>query len=210
MNFNVWKKIKKQLSPIREKEIAIFRSKKNDRSLKEKHLESNVQAHADMQEHSLSKQMVPEDASKHNGTEPIEDMSIPEENQLTSSSTTTSNDDYNQDYVLKVLHDLPEQWIGKEVKLHVIADKKDAARITKRVFEDVERGLITAQFTVKESNHLCDITLILKVADGLARFPSAVTAINPVFSFILTDIKSEAISRRKRKIKSTKYLDDVF
>jgi hypothetical protein len=46
---------------------------------------------------------------------------------------------------------------------------------------------------------MCDITFILKIADGLGSFPSAVTAINPLFSYMLTDIKSEAIFRRKRK-----------
>jgi hypothetical protein len=100
---------------------------------------------------------------------------------------------------------LPEQWIEKEQKLNVIADKKDAARITKRVFENVKRGLITAHLSLNESNHLCDITLMLKIAGGLASFPSALTAINPVFSVIPRDIKSEAIYTRKRKLKSTKY-----
>jgi hypothetical protein len=95
---------------------------------------------------------------------------------------------------------LPEQWVGKEMKLHVIADRSVATWITKRIFQDVERGLINAQFTVEESNHLCDIRLVLKIATGLANFPTAVTAINPVFSFILTEIKSETISRIKRKI----------
>ena len=92
------------------------------------------------------------------------------------------------------------------MKLHVIADRKDAAWITKRVFRDVERGLITAQFTVKESNHKCDITIILKITDGLASFPSAVTAINPILTLILTDvsdIKSEAICRRNKKIEGS-------
>jgi hypothetical protein len=111
---------------------------------------------------------------------------------------------YYNDYILNVLNDLPEQWIGKEMKLRVIADRRDASWVTRRIFEDVERGLINAQFTVKEANHLCDITFILKIADGLASFPSAATAINPVFTFILTDIKSKVMFRRKRRIK----LDD--
>ena len=85
------------------------------------------------------------------------------------------------------------------MKLHIIADRRDAIWITRRVYEDVERGLINAQLTVKESNHLCEISFVLKIADGLVSFPAAVTAINPVFSFILTDIKSEAIFRRKRR-----------
>src|ERR1700757_3961831 len=208
MNFRVWKKIKKQLSFTKEKEEATLRPKRDDESKEERHSESNVQPYKDIQEQSLSNQLPAkegeEEAATSNEMEPIQDTRMPvEENQLTSAmTTTTSSQDYDQDYILKVLHQLPEQWIRKEMKLHVIADKKDATWITKRVFQDVERGLITAQFTVKESNHKCDITFILKSADGLASFPSAVTAINPVLSFILTDIKSQVISRRKTKIKS--------
>ena len=85
----------------------------------------------------------------------------------------------------------------KEMNLHAIAKKKAAIWIINRVLQDVERGLINAQFRVEEVNHLCDITFTLKIATGIASFPSAVTAINPVFSFLLTDIKSETISRTK-------------
>jgi len=108
----------------------------------------------------------------------------------------------NEDYILSVLNNLPEQWIGKEMNLHAIANKKDTIWIVDRVLQDVERGLINAQFKVEQFNHLCDITVTLKIAPGLASFPSAVTAINPIFTFILTDIKSETTSRRKRQFSS--------
>ena len=97
--------------------------------------------------------------------ESIQDLPI-EENQLTSARR-------NKDYILRVLNDLPEHWVGKEMKLHVVADRRVATWITKRIFHDVERGLINAQFTVEESNHLCDIRLELKIAAGLASFPTA-------------------------------------
>jgi len=168
-----------------------------------------------------------ESKEQYSGVEPVEDIQSTDYQQLaqqpssSSATTTTANqvpsssksamttayhdndneNNYYNDYILNVLNDLPEQWIGKEMKLHVIADRRDASWVTRRIFEDVERGLINAQFTVKESNHLCDITFVLKIADGLASFPSAVTAINPVFTFILTDIKSRVIFRRKRRIK---------
>jgi len=103
----------------------------------------------------------------------------------------------SENYIFSLLNELPEQWIGKEMNLHAIAKKKDAIWIINRVLQDVERGLINAQFRVEEFNHLCDLILTLKIAPGLASFPSAVTAINPVFSFLLTDIKSETISRTK-------------
>ena len=112
-------------------------------------------------------------------------------------------------YVLSVLNELPEQWIGKEVNLHVIAKKKDAIWIINRVLQDVERGLINAQFKVEEFNHLCDIILTLKIATGLASFPSVITAIKPVFSFFLTDIKSETISRTKSKYSTGHTINDM-
>jgi hypothetical protein len=209
MSFRLWNKVKKQLSLAKEKEVATLRPKRDDESKEERHLESKVQSYEDIQPQSLSKQPPGGEpgAATNNDIERIQDIGLQdEEDQLTPAAatiTTASSHDYDRDYILNILHLLPEQWMGKEMKLHVIADRKDAAWITKRVFQDVERGLITAQFTVKESNHKCDIMIILKIADGLASFPSAVTAINPILSFILTDIKTEAISRRNRKIKGS-------
>ena len=43
----------------------------------------------------------------------------------------------NDNYVLNVLNELPEQWIGKEMNLHAIVDRKDAIWIINRIFEDV-------------------------------------------------------------------------
>lgn len=109
---------------------------------------------------------------------------------------------YDSDHVLNILYDLPEHWIGKEMKLRIIANRRDATWITKRVLEDVERGLINAEFSVNGSdNHLCDVNFVLKISKGLSEFPAAVTAINPVLSFLLSDIKSEAILRRRRRKK---------
>jgi hypothetical protein len=69
--------------------------------------------------------------------------------------------DYSADHVLNTLHDLSEHWIGKEMKLHIIANRRDATWITKRVLEDVERGLINAEFEVKGSdNNLCDVSFV--------------------------------------------------
>lgn len=108
-----------------------------------------------------------------------------------------SNDD---DYVTNLLTNLPELWTGKEMKLHVIADFRDAAWIMKTVFQQVECGLINADIKVKEFTHLCDIALILRVSEGLSGFPAAITAINPTLSYLLTSIKTEAIVRRKRRL----------
>jgi hypothetical protein len=203
MNFNVWKEIKKQFSYTKEKRVAIFRPEREDESNEGKHVETNVQSSnppTNFRTQQLSKDLIAgEQAATSKGAESIEDDPI-EEHQLAPAIISAQMS--NEDYILSVLNDLPEQWIGKEMKLHAIVNKKDAIWIVNRILQDVERGLINAQFRVEEFNHLCDIIFTLKIAFGLASFPSAVTAINPVFSFILTDIKSETISRRKRQFSS--------
>jgi hypothetical protein len=70
----------------------------------------------------------------------------------------------------------------------------------KKVFQQVECGLINADIKVKEFTHLCDITFILRVSEGLSGFPAAITAINPTLSYLLISIKTEAIARRKRRL----------
>lgn len=119
------------------------------------------------------------------------------ENKVSVSPLHMSNDD---DYVTNLLTSMPELWTGKEMKLHVIADFRDATWIIKKILQQVECGLINADIKVKEFTHLCDITFILRVSEGLAGFPAAITAINPTLSYLLISIKTEAIVRRKRRL----------
>jgi hypothetical protein len=119
------------------------------------------------------------------------------ESKVSVSPLRVSDDD---DYATNLLTSLPELWTGKEMKLHVIADFRDATWIMKKVFQQVECGLINADIKVKEFTHLCDITFILRVSEGLSGFPAAITAINPTLSYLLISIKTEAIARRKRRL----------
>jgi hypothetical protein len=194
MNFNGWKEIKKLFSYTKENSFSVRHNTENE-SNEGKHVEKNVQLNNPLTTQELSKDLIIGEQAA-TPKKAIEDDSM-KERQV--ASTIISDQTSNGEYILSVLNDLPEQWIGKEMNLHVITDRKDAIWIINRIFQDVERGLLNAQFRVEEFNHLCDLTFTLKIAPGLASFPSAVTAINPVFSFILTDIKSEIISRTKKK-----------
>jgi hypothetical protein len=104
-------------SNAKVKEIVTPKGEIDDESKEQRNLESNLQSF---------KQQVGEEEAATPKKEPIQDI---------PSGTTSGHDDY----ILNVLHDLPEQWVGKEMKLHVIAERR------------VERGLITAQFSVKPS-----------------------------------------------------------
>lgn len=195
MDFKVWNKIKKQFSKANERRLATIRptSSVENQIASDVRL-SNHSAKPQIQKQPLSNNIL-EERSTSEEPEVINDAK--DENRIEDTIIPTQMN--NKDYVLNVLNDLPEQWIGKEMNLHLIADKKDATWVVNRILQDVERGLINARFSVEESNHLCDIRLVLKIVPGLASFPSAVAAINPVFSFILTDIKSQVVSRRKKK-----------
>jgi len=192
MNFDSWKGIKKLIHYTKEKRTVIYEPKMEEKPIEEKHadnLESSSPT-TDSNRQQLSKDLITTEQPLKE-IAPIKDDPINKHQQSSSNISAQMN---NENYVLNVLNELPEQWIGKEMNLHVIAKKKDAIWVINRILQDVERGLINAQFRVEEVNHLCDITFTLKIATGLASFPSAVTAINPVFSFLLTDIKSETIS----------------
>ena len=199
MNFVGWKGIKKLIHYSKEKRTVIYKPEMEEKSTEGKHVEEleSSSPPTDSIVEQISEDLRPtEQPSTLKEVTSIKDDSI-NKHQLSSSNISTQMN--NDNYVLNVLNELPEQWIGKEMNLHVITDRKDAVWIINRIFQDVERGLLNAQFKVEEFNHLCDLTFTLKIAPGLASFPSAVTAINPVFSFMLTEIKSEIISRTKKK-----------
>jgi hypothetical protein len=191
MNFDGWKGIKKLIHYTKEKRTVIYKPKM-EKPIEEKHadnLESSSPT-TDSNGQQLSKDLM-------TAEQPLKEIALIKDDPINKHQQSSSNisAQMNNKNYLSVLNELPEQWIGKEMNLHVIAKKKDAIWIINRILQDVERGLINAQFRVEEVNHLCDITFTLKIATGLASFPAAVTAINPVFSFLLTDIKSETISR---------------
>ena len=185
MDFKVWNKIKKQFSNANERRLAMIRPIEAEKYSVENQIASDAHSAKPLSNNLLEEQLASEEPKVVNDAK-----------DRVGNIPTQMN---NKDYVLTVLNDLPEQWVGKEMNLHLIAAKKDAIWVVNRIFQDVERGLINARFSVEESNHLCDIRLVLKIVPGLASFPSAVAAINPVFSFILTDIKSEVVSRRKKR-----------
>ena len=207
MNFDGWKGIKKLIHYTREKRTVIYKPKMEEKPIEEKHAD-NLESSSpptDSNRQQLSKDLITTEQPLKE-IAPIKDDPINKHQQSSSNISAQMN---NENYVLNVLNELPEQWIGKEMKLHVIAKKKDAIWIINRVLQDVERGLINAQFRVEEDNHLCDITFTLKIATGLASFPSAVIAINTVFSFLLTDIKSATISRTKSKYSTDRTINDI-
>jgi hypothetical protein len=197
MNFDAWKEIKK-LIPYTKEKGKVINKPMMEESIE--HVETNLESRNPPT--NFNTQQLSRDHITAEQPSMLKELASMKDDSIGKHQHSPS---INENHILSVLNDLPEHWIGREMNLHAIATKKDAIWIINRVLQDVERGLINAQFKVEEFNHLCDITFTLKVATGLASFPSAVTAINPLFSFILSDIKSETISRTKRKFSTGSY-----
>jgi hypothetical protein len=152
MNFHGWKGIKKLIHYTKEKRTVIHKPEMEEESTEGKYVEelesSSPPANSNMEQ--IPEDLRPtEQPSTLKEVASIKDYSI-DKHQLSSSNISTQMN--NDNHILNVLNELPEQWIGKEMNLHVIADRKDATWIINRILQDVERGLINAQFRVVEFN----------------------------------------------------------
>jgi hypothetical protein len=136
MNFDGWKGIKKLMHYTKEKGTVIHKPEMEEKSTEGKYVEelesSSPPANSNMEQ-------IPEDLRPTEQPSTLKEVaSIKEDsinkNQLSSSNISTQVN--NDNYVL--LNELPEQWIGKEMNLHVITDRKDAIWIINRIFQDVE------------------------------------------------------------------------
>jgi hypothetical protein len=122
-----------------------------------------------------------------------------------SSSLAGSNqEDKQKDFVLEVLRRLPEKWDRSKnaMELRIIADSQDTSWVAMRVFQDVERGLIRANFIVKRSKYSsCEMVINIEsianiVADNTY---SAAGVVITALNVLLRDIKFGTILRRNKK-----------
>jgi hypothetical protein len=122
-----------------------------------------------------------------------------------SSSLAGSNQEDNKqkDIVLEVLRRLPERWDRSKnaMELLMIADSQDAAWVAKRIFQDIDRGLIKANFMVKRSKYSsCEMIVnIESIANVANNTYSTAGVIITALKVLLRDIKFGTILRRSKK-----------
>ena len=127
MNFDSWKGIKKLIHYTKEKRTIIYKPKMEEKPIEEKHADNleSTSPTTDSNRQQLSKDLITTE-------QPLKEIaSIKDDpiNKHQQSSSNISAEMNNENYVLSVLNELPEQWIRKEMNLHVIAKKKDASEI---------------------------------------------------------------------------------
>jgi len=109
---------------------------------------------------------------------------------------TKKSDDYIDLKTLKMLKGIPETWSKNEKakRIKIITNRKDAAWVCSRIFEDVDRGLITVTMEVKKSKRSVEMEILLKAIEivGTAVLATAMT-------LLLQEIKIRLISKWKKK-----------
>jgi hypothetical protein len=101
---------------------------------------------------------------------------------------------------------LPEKWDRSKnaMELRMVADSQDAAWAAKRIFQDVDRGLIKANFMVKRSKYSsCEMVINIESIANIVgdNTYSAAGVIVTALKVLLRDIKFGTIlSRNKKKL----------
>jgi hypothetical protein len=103
------------------------------------------------------------------------------------------------DPILKTLEDLPEKWKSNndnKMTLNVTVDREDATWISNRIYQDVDRGLISSVINTTKSENSVDLAITLNVNIDLA-------TIIPALTLLVYELKTKTITRylnRKRKL----------
>ena len=119
---------------------------------------------------------------------------------------TKKSDDYIDLITLKMLKGIPETWSKNEKakRIKIIADRKDAAWVSSRIFEDVDRGLITVSMEVKKSKHSVEMEILLTPVEIVGT-----VALGTAMSLLLVEIKNHLISKWKKR-KRRRRIDKDF
>ena len=115
-------------------------------------------------------------------------------------------DDLTNLTVLKMLNSLPEKWKKgeKEKRIKIVADRKDAGWISTRIYEDVDRGLLSVTLKVQHFKQSVEMDILLKVTEGAVD-----VALTTALTLLLMEIKKRAVERWKRRVRR-KRTDDYF
>jgi len=115
-------------------------------------------------------------------------------------------DDLTNLTVLKMLNSLPEKWKKgeKEKRIKIVADRKDAGWISTRIYEDVDRGLLSVTLKVQHFKQSVEMDILLKVTEGTVD-----VALTTALTLLLIEIKKRAVERWKRRVRR-KRTDDYF
>jgi len=107
------------------------------------------------------------------------------------------DDEY--DRMISDIEELQTSTIRNEpIKLHLILSVEEARWVSSRIYEDVERGIFTAEFQIKQSAHSLDMGIALGVVVGAA----VTTIVQRSTNYLLDELKDFLTRKKKRRIRT--------
>lgn len=74
------------------------------------------------------------------------------------------------DDILEMIEKIPKEWYKdyKKISFKIITYRKDASWVSSRIFEEVDRNLISAEIKAKSSRYSIELDILMTVIAGLA------------------------------------------
>ena len=106
------------------------------------------------------------------------------------------------DDILRKIEEIPEKWNGrdKKINLKIIAYREDATWISSRIFEEVDRNLISVKIEAKSSEYSIELDVILIVVGGIVAKKSIDILLEELRDYLKR--KWRIKQRRKKKNKN--------
>ena len=80
----------------------------------------------------------------------------------------------------------------REIRINFVVDIREARWFSSMIYEEVEKGLLSAELKVNKSKHSMDIEAILRIVEGVA-----IVVAGQLTNFLLKQLKNYL--RRKKK-----------
>lgn len=106
------------------------------------------------------------------------------------------------DDIIKQIEEIPEKWDtnNKKINFKIIAFKDDATWVSSRVYEEVDRNLISAKIQAKSSEHSLELEVALIVVGGVVAKKSVDILLEELRDYLKR--KWRIKQRRKKKNKN--------
>jgi DNA-binding ferritin-like protein (Dps family) len=104
--------------------------------------------------------------------------------------------EYNE--ILKKIDELPEHWNGEDkIHFNIITHRDEATWISSRIFEDVDRNLVSVKIDAKSSKYSIELDVVLTVIGGTV----ATKTIDLFLEELKNYLKAKWQKRQRKKLR---------
>ncbi len=91
----------------------------------------------------------------------------------------------------------------REINLRLILSVEEASWVSRRIYEEVDRGIFTAKFDIKHSEHSVELGIaLLLLAAGTAVITITKRTVNHLFDDLEDYLERKKLRAKKKRIKN--------